>query len=237
MTLRHTFHGPDLTWGISPYAERVAQAALLPLLAFILDRLDRHDRLTLIIQGLRWVGLTLALLITGSIACPWWGSDPAPLGGLGLGLLAMALLAGQAAIAWISGRIERQRAPILGETALVLACGQALLLVTLLVRWIFHPHGVHHGAGLPLETWAYSAVWAVSGAVLLALGSSQRERALRWTGLLVLLATAAKVAFFDTATLEGVVRAGSFLAVGVLMVAAAVASRRLSRSGPAETQP
>ncbi|MDQ0466795.1 putative membrane protein [Caulobacter ginsengisoli] len=229
LTLRHTFHGPDLTAGISPFAERIAQAALLPLLALGLDWIDRRGRLVRATQAVRWLGLTLALTITGLIAFPWWGADPAPMGGLGLGLLALALLAGLAAITWASGRIERDRAPILGETALVLAAGQALLPVTLAVRWAFHPHDPAHGAGLPLETWAYSAVWAVGGAALLALGSGLKERALRWTGLLVLLATAAKVAFFDTANLEGVARAGSFLAVGVLMVAAAVISRRLTR--------
>jgi uncharacterized membrane protein len=231
LALRHGFHGPDLTWGPSPYAERIAQAALLPLLALGLDRLDRRGGLVRPVQAVRWAGLPLALLITGVLACPWWGSYPAPMGGAGLGLLALALLAGQAAIAWVSGRVERERASILGETALVLACGQALLLVTLTVRWVFHPADLSHGAGQPLETWAYSAVWAVGGAALLALGSRLGERALRWTGLLVLLATAAKVALFDTANLEGVVRAGSFLAVGVLMVIAAIASRRLARAG------
>lgn len=226
MELRHAFHGPDLTAGISPYAERLAQAALLPLLALILDRTVRQG--VQVIQAVRWVGLVLALTISGLIACPWWAADPAPLGGLGLGLLAGALLVALAALTWISGRIERARAPILGETALVLAAGQALLLATLAVRWAFHPADLAQGPGQPLETWAYSAVWAVVGAGLLALGSGLRERSLRWTGLLALLATGGKVALFDTANLEGVVRAGSFLAVGVLMVAAAVASRRLT---------
>ena len=236
LELRHAFHGPDLTAGISPYAERIAQAALLPLLAFILDR---RERLAPTVQIVRWVGLPLGLAVTALIACPWWGSDTAPLGGGGLPLLAAVLLAALATLTWVSGRIERSRAPILGETALVLAAGQALLLATLVVRWAFHPADLARGAGQPLETWAYSAVWAVGGAALLALGSGLKERALRWTGLLVLLATAAKVAFFDTANLEGVVRAGSFLAVGVLMVVAAVASRRLTgpSSSTEETRP
>jgi uncharacterized membrane protein len=239
LELRHGFHGADLTLGVSPYAERIAQAALLPLLALILDRVNRRGGLDRVIPAVRWLGLTLALAVTALIANPWWGLDPAPLGGLGRTLLAPALLIGLVALTAISGRIERARAPLLGETALVLAAGQALLLATLAVRWAFHPADLALGAGRPLETWAYSAVWAVSGAVLLALGSGLKERGLRWTGLLVLLATAAKVALFDTANLEGVIRAGSFLAVGVLMVAAAVVSRRLTGPSPPaeETRP
>jgi hypothetical protein len=234
MELRHAFHGPDLSAGVSPYAERLAQAGLLPLLALILGRLVRRGGRVEVVQAVRWLGLALAFAVSGLIACPWWGLNPAPMGSLALGLLAAVLLAALAGLTWLSGRLERDRAPVLGETALVLAAGQALLLATLLVRWAFHPADLAQGDGQPLETWAYSAVWAVGGAGLLALGSALKERSLRWTGLLVLLATGGKVALFDTANLEGVVRAGSFLAVGVLMVAAAVVSRRLTAGRSAD---
>jgi uncharacterized membrane protein len=47
----------------------------------------------------------------------------------------------------------------------------------------------------------------------------------------VLLVTAAKVLLFDMATLDGVVRAASFLAVGALFIAGALVVRRLN-AGP-----
>jgi uncharacterized membrane protein len=63
--------------------------------------------------------------------------------------------------------------------------------------------------------------------------AARREVDLRWAGLAVLLLTTAKVFLFDMAQLEGVVRAASFLAVGGLLLAAAVIARRLS--GPKAT--
>ncbi|MCR5874241.1 DUF2339 domain-containing protein [Phenylobacterium sp. J426] len=47
-------------------------------------------------------------------------------------------------------------------------------------------------------------------------------------GLIVLMITLAKIFLFDMARLDGVVRAGSFLAVGTLLLAAAVLMRRIS---------
>jgi uncharacterized membrane protein len=55
---------------------------------------------------------------------------------------------------------------------------------------------------------------------------------LRGLGLTLLLATTAKVFLFDMARLEGVVRAASFLALGIVLLAAAVAARRLGAAKP-----
>jgi uncharacterized membrane protein len=58
-------------------------------------------------------------------------------------------------------------------------------------------------------------------------GARWHDRTIRWTGLALLLGTTAKVFLFDMATLQGVVRAGSFLALGVLLLCGALAARRL----------
>ncbi|RZJ20344.1 MAG: DUF2339 domain-containing protein, partial [Brevundimonas sp.] len=94
-------------------------------------------------------------------------------------------------------------------------------------------HGTALGdatSGSGLETWVFSALWAVFGLGVLMLGAGRRDVVLRWAGLTVLLITAAKVLVFDLARLEGVIRAGSFLAVGALLLAGALAARRLNRS-------
>jgi uncharacterized membrane protein len=94
-----------------------------------------------------------------------------------------------------------------------------------------------------LETWTFSAVWAAFGLVVLFRASARKDVALRWLGLIVLLVTAAKVLLFDMATLDGVVRAASFLAVGALFIAGALVARRLnarhktSNDTPAEESP
>jgi hypothetical protein len=64
-------------------------------------------------------------------------------------------------------------------------------------------------------------------------GARRNDRALRWLGLAAMLATTAKVFLFDMATLEGVVRAASFLALGSLLLAGALVARRLGAGGGA----
>jgi len=59
----------------------------------------------------------------------------------------------------------------------------------------------------------------------------RRSNDLRLAGFVVLLLTLAKIFLFDMARLDGVIRAGSFLAVGALLLGAAVLARRLSRAG------
>jgi uncharacterized membrane protein len=59
---------------------------------------------------------------------------------------------------------------------------------------------------------------------------------LRVLGLTILLVTTAKVFLFDMATLEGVVRAASFLALGAVLLFGAFTARRL-RGRPLPTTP
>ena len=77
-----------------------------------------------------------------------------------------------------------------------------------------------------LETWTFSAIWALYGLAALAIGAGRRDLSLRGFGLAVLLGTTAKVFLFDLARLEGVVRAASFLALGAVLLVGALAARR-----------
>lgn len=86
-----------------------------------------------------------------------------------------------------------------------------------------------------LETWTFSAVWALFGLLVLMGGARLGDRALRWLGLTVLLGTTLKVFLFDMATLEGVIRAASFLALGALLLIGALAARRLGAARGVET--
>ncbi|KAK0351564.1 hypothetical protein LTR94_024452 [Friedmanniomyces endolithicus] len=82
--------------------------------------------------------------------------------------------------------------------------------------------------GESLETWTFSALWAVYGLGVLALASGRWSWVLRWSGLAVPLFTAGKVLMFDLARLEGVTRAASFLADGALLIGGALIARRLN---------
>ena len=129
-------------------------------------------------------------------------------------LLGPAVLAG--VVAW---RIEAVWRPLAG----VLAGGAILLVfggVTLLVRHAFV------GADLTLATndfgaaewYAYSATWLVLGVALLAAGVCSGRASLRYGSLAVLLLAVCKVFLLDTRHLDGLLRAGSFLGLGLTLM-------------------
>ena len=174
-----------------------------------------------------------AILIFGYAANPWWGPINRPLDSvaaaallLGLHAVAAGLLVSLASGAW------------LGRMAQVLTSLQVAVLVTLGVRIAFRGLDLAPAdAEARLETWVFSAVWALYGLAVMILGVRRHEIALRWTGLVLLLLTTAKVFLFDMARLDGVIRAASFLALGVLLIAGALAARRfglVATSGSAE---
>jgi uncharacterized membrane protein len=169
------------------------------------------------------VAMPLAFLLVGVLNAPWWGLTNGP---FGAPWIAFPALLGLAALAILNGRTLTGTGR---EMAQVMAAAFALITVTLATRYGFHPADLRATTSIGLETWTYSALWALFGAGLLALGSARRERSLRWMALGILFFTAGKVLLFDMASLDGVIRAASFLAVGALMVAAAVLARRLGR--------
>jgi uncharacterized membrane protein len=237
--IRRLFHGATLTSGDFAYAEVAAYAAAGLALALSLDigrirlsaALDSHSILGGVIDALNWTALVVGVLLLAFVASPWWGPldgdlhAPALLGAL----YAAAVLCG-VGLAVVARRSAR---PVLAQAALAGAGIEALVLLTLVVRFVFH--GAAMRAPLredSLETWTFSAVWALYGLAALAIGAGRRDMALRGIGLAVLLATTAKVFLFDLDHLEGVVRAASFLALGLVLVVGALAARRFGVAGP-----
>lgn len=229
LALRHGFHGARMDAAPTGRAELSAYAVLALLTARALADPRLAERpvagwLVKAAPSAAWAALAWAVLVFAWLASPWWGPDQQHVTALAAVLL-LTFYAGGAALLWTFGR----RPDGLGRTALACAVGVAFALLSLVLRFAFHGGemglAVRGGGG---ETWAFSAAWAVFGLVVLSLGSVRRNVVLRWSGLAVLLVTAAKVLLFDLARLEGVVRAASFLAVGALLLGGAVLVRRLN---------
>jgi uncharacterized membrane protein len=72
-----------------------------------------------------------------------------------------------------------------------------------------------------------SAVWAAYALVVLAVGLRLRSEPLRWTALGLFALTFAKVFLYDTAELDGLYRVAVFLALSVMMAAAAYGYQKL----------
>jgi uncharacterized membrane protein len=103
----------------------------------------------------------------------------------------------------------------------------ALALIGLIGLWIGTIEIDRALAGSAMQA-ALSIFWALYGILLIALGFWKRAAAVRYAGLALLGVTLVKVAMLDTAQLEGIYRPLSYIAVGLLFVAASIGYTRLS---------
>ncbi|MES1202364.1 MAG: DUF2339 domain-containing protein, partial [Pseudomonadota bacterium] len=164
-------------------------------------------------------------------ANPWWGVAAAQFDTVLAALVGLALYAASAALALVSIRLPYAKENALyGNVVKVCTTTLLFLTLTLSVRYAFHGGAMSHAVGdESVETWTYSALWALFGAGVLALGALRKDGVLRWSGLAVLLGVTAKVFLFDMSALDGVIRAASFLGLGGVLVVVALATRRIGR--------
>jgi len=131
------------------------------------------------------------------------------------GLLVPTILLGLCA-AFARGRRPEIYVKLLGGLALA----GLLYWVTAMIRFIYNGEhirvfNVNFG---DLELWTISVVWLAFGIALLALGVWRRERALRIASGIVIILTVLKAFLIDMAGLEGVLRALSFVALGLILI-------------------
>jgi uncharacterized membrane protein len=182
-------------------------------------------------RGASWAALALAVLVFGWGASSWWGPIDRPLAGAYATGLLFALYGVGAAAAYLLAEAVSERAGPLSRTARLTAVGIVFALTNLVVRLAFHGYDMRPTLEeQSLETWTFSAVWGVFGFGLLVYGAARRAGDLRTAGFGVLMLALAKIFLFDMARLDGVIRAASFLAVGALLLGAAVVVRRLGGS-------
>jgi uncharacterized membrane protein len=180
-------------------------------------------------QGASWGALSLAVLVFGWGASPWWGPIDRPLAGAyATGLLFGFYAMGAAAIYLLSEAVATGAPTPLSRAARLAGVGIVFALTNLVVRFGFHGYDMRPVLrDQSVETWAFSAVWGVFGFGLLVYGAARKSNDLRTAGMGVLMLTLAKIFLFDMSRLDGVIRAASFLAVGALLLGAAVIVRKL----------
>jgi uncharacterized membrane protein len=166
--------------------------------------------------------VTLAVFAFGSLLMfsPFFARDELITGNLFFnslttGLLVPTVLLGLCA-AFARGRRPEVYVNILGGLALA----GALFWVTAMIRFIYNGadirvFNINFG---DMELWTISAVWLAFGIALLALGVWRRERALRIASGVVIILTVLKAFLIDMAGLEGVLRALSFVALGLILI-------------------
>jgi hypothetical protein len=250
LELRRLYQGPSLQGGLDIIGRAEAGSyALVGLLAAGgLQWLGRRAQagsgdpallareFTLAGRWGAWAALAFALLVFGWGASPWWGPVDRPLAGANATALLLAVYALDGAGVFALGRLTPDAQ--LGRAARLMTATVAFALLNIVVRLGFRGYDMRpdlREAGV--ETWAFSAVWGLYGFGLLVYGAARRSNDMRAAGLVVLAATLAKIFLFDMSRLDGVIRAASFLAVGALLLGAAVLVRRLSGGTTGKSPP
>ncbi len=116
-------------------------------------------------------------------------------------------------------RVRSLESPVMGLAAIV----TVFLWINLTILNLFSAPGDRLSFGFERmqdRDLTTSLAWAIYALVLLGLGMRLHRGGLRWTSLVLLLATIAKLFLYDLSELEGLYRVGSFagLAVSLLCV-------------------
>ena len=139
------------------------------------------------------------------------------------GLLVPTVL--MALCAWRArGRRPDAYINVLGGLSLV----GGMMWITAMLRFLFNGAKINFGSVRfsDLELWTISAVWLAIGIALLAIGVWRRERAFRIASGIVIILTVLKAFLIDMAGLEGVLRALSFVVLGLVLIVIGTAYQR-----------
>jgi uncharacterized membrane protein len=226
-------YGDMFAPGVSLY-ETGLQATVAFLIAIAVNRLHLGRsspvlRASIQIAGAIGVLLaTFSVIMTNPMLTGEEIGDGPFLAALFLGYLAPAIAAAVYALK-LRDRGDWQ-APIGGAVALILT----LAYVTLEVRSAFHAPDLVHGATGDFEQYTYSVVWLILGIALLIAGGLLKSRVIRLGSALVLVLVVLKVFFVDMGDLTGILRALSFMGLGLVLVGIGMIYQRLLFPKPAE---
>ncbi|MGE7369995.1 DUF2339 domain-containing protein [Neorhizobium sp. NPDC001467] len=119
-------------------------------------------------------------------------------------------------VAWFA----RERRPRPYVLMLAIAGGiLGFLWATLSVRRFWQGENIADWKGFAAaETYTYSVVWLLLGIVLLVLGSRLNQRSLRLASAGLVLVAVLKVFLIDMSSLEGILRALSFMGLGAVLI-------------------
>lgn len=185
--------------------------------------------------------VTLAIFGIGSLAAlsPLFDGGQLIEGSLVFNSLATGLLVPTVLLGICAWRARGRRPDVYVNILGGLALAGGMSWITAMVRFIYN------GAAIDifdvnfgdLELWTISAIWLLAGIVLLAGGVWKRERALRWASGIIIIATVLKAFLVDMAGLEGVLRALSFVGLGLVLIVIGRAYQRFWLSDRPQNQP
>lgn len=236
MLVRHAMNGGSIDDAIPTLAEQAVYSLIALGFGAILISLDLRSPSPV----LRWGSIGIGVLSVAIIVIQHFGllnpvftnESTGSIPVFNLLFLAYLLPAlSAAALAWYA----RGKRPAWYSAMLaLLAAALAFTYATLSVRRLFKGQYIGWWSGLDqLETYAYSALWLGLGVVLLVVGVRSGSFVVRAASGALIAVAVAKVFLFDMSELEGVLRALSFIGLGVVLIGIGLFYQRLLRRAAA----
>jgi uncharacterized membrane protein len=234
MLVRHAMHGGVIDAGALTLAEQAIYTLIALAGSGILIALDQRSPSPVFSAGSLAVGAVSAamivvhhlLLLNPLFTDESTGTIPV----LNLLLLAYLLPAIAAGGLALFARTTRPRWYV--AMLALLAALLAFAYATLSVRRLFQGEFIGTWRGFSqVETYSYSALWLALGVALLVGGLALRSQILRLASGALIVIAVAKVFLFDMSELEGVLRALSFIGLGVVLIGIGLFYQRMLRLG------
>jgi uncharacterized membrane protein len=236
MLVRHAMNGGE--------APTLAEQAIYTLIAIgggaILIALDRRAPSPVFRIGSMAIGLlSIAFIVIQhfGVLNPLFTNEST--GGIVFfNLLFLAYLLPGLALAGVALYARDKRPRWYVGTIAVVAAVLGFTYATLSVRRLFQGEfiGLWKDFG-QIETYSYSALWLAMGVALLVLGLKLRSQVLRFASAALVVIAVAKVFLLDMAELEGVLRALSFIGLGIVLIGIGLFYQRmLTRMTPPEAE-
>jgi uncharacterized membrane protein len=230
MLVRHAMHGGVIDEGATTLAEQAIYTLIALGFGAILINIDGRSPSPVLRYGSLGLGVVSVLFILSQhfLALNPLFTDEStgriPVFNLLLLAYLLPAVAAGALALYARGKRPKWYSQMLALVAALLVFAYA----TLSVRRLFKGEYIGLWSGLgQWETYSYSALWLVMGVVLLTLGVWQKSQVLRIASAALISVAVVKVFLFDMSELEGVLRALSFIGLGVVLIGIGLFYQRL----------
>ena len=233
--IRHAMNGGTLTSDAPSLGEQSIYTLLTIGLSICLMSLDMRSPSpvfrygSMIAGGLSMLSILGAHLLTLNPCLTGESTGRWPF----FNLLLIGYLLPAIAYAGLSAYARGRRPPLYVALAAITSLVLGFAWATLTVRRVWQGENIAAWKGfLAGETYSYSVVWLLIGIGLLGLGSKFDARSLRIASAALVMIAVAKVFLIDMSNLEGVLRALSFIGLGVVLIGIGLFYQRiLTRRG------